>query len=337
MNINLDLAEIIIQTSDKAKQRIWLHKLVEQVQLRQRCIHIYLRTVLMIEAQYQQKMKDIESYIDRLNQQKERIDHEITHLNDHQQALVQRQTEVEHALALIRREAQRYREKKTRCEHYYSRLCAVPILSKQYKTKYIKARDRNAQTEQHLSEMRHALDLCQNQLKVITKRITEQYMEQDQLYKQKSSSLDSLKRIEKVLHFLKQGSEFWSNFETYQAQVVLEAANYLLKNTRYKVSKKLTVDVDQIWIKTFKLACLEYGERQVYGDNRWNMDTLNISYDCSACQTSHIGWPKISQCQLLCSHCIQRKPVQSVLPVSKSFSIAYLEQFKKIFHFKLLK
>ncbi|CEJ05619.1 hypothetical protein RMCBS344292_19557 [Rhizopus microsporus] len=185
--------------------------------------------------------------------------------------------------------------------------------------------------------MRHALDLCQNQLKVITKRITEQYMEQDQLYKQKSSSLDSLKRIEKVLHFLKQGSEFWSNFETYQAQVVLEAANYLLKNTRYKVSKKLTVDVDQIWIKTFKLACLEYGERQVYGDNRWNMDTLNISYDCSACQTSHIGWPKISQCQLLCSHCIQRKPVQSVLPVSKSFSIAYLEQFKKIFHFKLLK
>ncbi|CEG77474.1 hypothetical protein RMATCC62417_12218 [Rhizopus microsporus] len=146
MNINLDLAEMIIQTSDKTKQRTWLHKLVDQVQLRQRCIHIYLRTAQMIEVQYQQKMKDIESSIDRLNQQKECIDHEITHLNDHQQALEQRQTEVEHALVLIRREAQRYREKKTRCEQYYSRLCAVPILSRQYKTKLVTGTHRQNNT-----------------------------------------------------------------------------------------------------------------------------------------------------------------------------------------------
>ncbi|KAI9280429.1 hypothetical protein BY458DRAFT_423102, partial [Sporodiniella umbellata] len=232
------------------------------------------------------------------------LEQELASLSEHQTDLKKRQGEIEDKLVLVRQEAERHREKKMRCEQRYARVSYVPILATQSKKKYIKARNKDWQAEQQLSEMRGALDVCRENLRTICKKASRSYSEQDTISIQRKASVDKIKSTSEQLNYLKEGSEFWSGFDVYQAQVLSEAAKYLLKNKRYKSSRKHTVDVDQVWIKTFKLACIEYGDREIYGDKHWDTNTLKVNFDCFSCKMSLVGWPKVSdQEELLCEQC----------------------------------
>jgi hypothetical protein len=213
----------------------------------------------------------------------------------------------------MRTTAEKYLEKKIKCEQQYSTVISVPILSAQSKKRYIKARDRYADAEQQVSEIRQALDKCREHLRLISKTVSAQYSEQDQLCTQRRGSIDTIMSSTQQLEYLKQGRGFWSGFDTYQAKVVLESAIYLIEITDTNNRKKNNdvLDIDLVWEKTFKLACFEYGDREVYGNTRWSMNSIEINFDCDMCQTSQTGWPKvIRECELACELCYSTIPNQ---------------------------
>lgn len=312
MIVNIEKAEEIVNfgfTSKKSSitQKRLLHQVIQQVEHRRKLIQEYLQTVDIISHQYYRKQQSLEQLIHQLDGREQNLDEGLLKINTQQKELERRQVRIEHDLQAMRQLAERCREKKIRCEQYYHGVASVPILSAQSKKRYIKARDKNAEAEQQLSEVRQALEKCRDHLKLVSKTISAQYSEQDLLCNQRQSSVDTIMTSKQQLEYLRQGSEFWSGFDSYQAQVVLESAIYLLdpnQPTSLPKKKDNTLDMDQVWIKTFKLACFEYGDRELYGDMRWNAKTLQINFDCDLCQTSQVGWPKvIREQELACELC----------------------------------
>ncbi|CAO3701918.1 unnamed protein product [Rhizopus stolonifer] len=308
IKIDIECAEQIMD-GKKVKQKQCLRQIIDQVQTRRQSIQTYLNTVAIIEKQFERKHEYLQRCIDQLIDREQSLQQELVSLNEQQVDLKKRKGEIEQALLLVRQEAERHREKKLKCEQRYARVSYVPILATQSKKKYLKARNQDWQTEQQLSDMRGALDLCRENIKAVSKKASRSYSEQDTISTQRRTSVEKIKSASEQLNYLKEGIEFWSGFDIYQAQVVSEAADYLLKNNRYKTSRKLTVDVDQVWIKTFKLACLEYGDCEAYGDKHWDINTLKINFDCFLCKMSLVGWPKIADNEeLVCKSCF--KPIQ---------------------------
>lgn len=327
IRVNIEWAEQIINSNHSARKQ-WLRCIIDQVQSRRRSIQLYLLTVQVIERYYQQQHQQRQACIEQLSDREKELERDLERLRSHQMDLKKQQQDIEQSLIHLRQEAEKHREKKTRCEQHYARLSFVPILRDQSKKKYLKARSRDWQLEQQLSEMRHALELCRDHLRIISKQTAAGQSEREAVCTEKQGSLDKVKGTSETLDYLKQGSEFWSGFDVYQAQVVLEAAQYILKNNRCKTSKKLTVDVDQLWIKTFKLACLEYGDRELYGEKHWNASTLKVQFDCSICQTSLVCWPRLTpKDELVCESCfksIQKEP--TIVSVSNH------NMLRKLFH-----
>ncbi|KAG1473509.1 hypothetical protein G6F56_000911 [Rhizopus delemar] len=301
IKIDIECAEQIVD-GKKVKQKQCLRQIIDQVQKRRQSIQTYLNTVAIIEKQFERKHEYLQRCIDQLIDREQSLQQELIFLNEQQVDLKKRKGEIEQSLVFVRQEAERHREKKLKCEQRYARVSYVPILATQSKKKYLKARNKDWQTEQQLSDMRGALDLCTENIRTASKKASRSYLEQGTISTQRRASVEKIKSASEQLNYLKEGIEFWSGFDIYQAQVVSEAANYLLKNNRYKASRKLTVDVDQVWIKTFKLACLEYGDCEAYGDKHWDINTLKVDFDCFLCKMSLMGWPRVTDNEELVSH-----------------------------------
>jgi hypothetical protein len=309
MIVNIEKAEEIVNcggiTSKKSSitQKRLLHQVIQQVEHRRKLIQEYVQTVNIISRQYDRKQQSLEQFIHQLHDREQSLDEGLLKINVQQKELERRQVRIEHDLQTMRQIAEKCREKKLRCEQYYHAVASVPLLSAQSKKRYIKARDKNAEAEQQLSEVRQALDKCKTHLKLVSKTVSAQYSEQDLLSNQRRGSVDTIITSKQQLDYLRQGSEFWSGFDSYQAQVVLESAIYLLDPNQPK-QKDSALDMDQVWIKTFKLACFEYGDRELYGDMCWNPKSLQINFNCDLCQTSQVGWPNVIRDQeLACELC----------------------------------
>jgi hypothetical protein len=304
MIVNIEKAEEIITSKKNITQKKLLHQVIHQVEHRRKLIQEYLQTVDIISRQYDRKQQSLEQLIHQLDDREHCLDEGLLKINAQQKELERRQIRIERDLQTMRQIAERYREKKMRCEQYYHAMASVPLLCAQSKKRYIKARDKNAEAEQQLSEVRQALDKCRAHLKLVSKTVSAQYSEQDSLSNQRRGSVDTIMSSRQQLDYLRQGSEFWSGFDSYQAQVVLESAVYLLDPNQPPKKRDGPLDMDQVWIKTFKLACFEYGDRELYGDMRWNAKSLQINFDCDLCQTSQVGWPKVVRDQeLACELC----------------------------------
>ncbi|KAI7898337.1 uncharacterized protein BX663DRAFT_416350, partial [Cokeromyces recurvatus] len=217
--------------------------------------------------------------------------------------------EVEDELQNLRSRAEVCREKRARYEHNYHTVASVPFFASQSKKRYIKARDKNSEIEQQISEKRQTLDKCREHLKLISKAVAAQQAERSQLLTERERSLNALHSSQQQLNELKEGCEFWSNFDSYQAQVVLESAIYLrdllegdntIKEKKKKkkgkkdaASEDNVLDINEVWIKTFRLACFEYGDHELYGDMHWSLTSLQIYFDCGLCEIYQVGWPKM--------------------------------------------
>lgn len=342
MIVNIELAEEIIQNDNKKQMNKLLKQVIETVEMKRKSIKEYTIVVDRMEAQYEYKKRYLENLILQLNDRDQCLNYGLNKIGSQRKELEQRQVRMEQELKLLRMTAERYLEKKKKSEHYYSAVISIPILSAQSKHKYIKARNKYWQAEQEISEIRQSLEKCKDHLKLISKTISSQYSEQDELSNQRRGSIDTLESSVQQLDYLKQGSEFWSGFDSYQAQVVLESAIYLL-NTIETVTIATTttattkeLDLNQLWQKTFKLACFEYGDREKYGDTKWNKNTLQISYQCDLCQTTQTGWPTIiNATELACDICsptiIEPEKIIKPLPTMPSQS-KMKKLFSSLFH-----
>ena len=65
-------------------------------------------------------------------------------------------------------------------------------------------------------------------------------------------------------------------------------------------------DINQLWLKTFRFACFEYGDRESEGLSLWGDDQLEILFECGQCQLACTGWPRIvNDHELLCNLCFE--------------------------------
>lgn len=311
MIVNIEKAEEIVSYGATKKhliaQKKLLQQVIDQVQHRRRLIHDYLTTVNIISKQYSQRKNSLEQLIHHLDGRGHALDQGLQKISHQQKELQRKQIHLEQELQFARAIAEKSRGKKIRCEQHYHTVVSVPLLSAQSRKRYLKARDVNSEAEQQVSEKREALEKCRAHLKLMSKTVSAQYCEQDQLCTQRRGSVDTIRTSTQQLAYLRQGCEFWTGFDSYQAQVVLESAMYLSELENQPSKKKTdssSLDIHQVWTKTFKLACFEYGDREMYGDTRWNPNVLEVNFDCDMCQTSQTGWPKvIREYELACDLC----------------------------------
>lgn len=314
MIVNIEKAEEIVSYGFTKKntgiQKRLLQQVIQQVEQRRIAIQEYIVTVDMISRQYQFRQKSLEQLINQLDDRDQSLHQGLVKIGSQQKELERRQVQIKQELQSTRLTAEAYREKKKKREQEYCLVSSLPIISAQSKKRYIKARNKYSDAEQQVSESRQALEKCRDHLKLISKTVSAQYSEQDQVYNQRRGSIDTIVSSTQQLDYLKKGCDFWSGFDSYQAQVVLESAIYLGEMECHTTPKKnQALDIDQVWQKTFKLACFEYGDGEIYGDTRWNINTLQVTFDCEICQTSQTGWPKVvDQSDLACELCYSTIP-----------------------------
>ncbi|KAI9480612.1 MAG: hypothetical protein EXX96DRAFT_563499 [Benjaminiella poitrasii] len=317
MTVNIEKAEEIIdyvylkKTSCKKNsvtQTKLLDQVVQQVKEKQKTIQTYLQTVNIISKRYEEKKRQLEDVIHQLSHREHLLDRSLSKIQHQQKELEYCRGNLERELHCLRQRAEECRERRARREQDYNAVASVPFLSSQSKKRYLKARDKNSETERKISENREMLEKCREHLRLISRTVTTQRAEQSDLSTQKRASIDYIISFQQQLEYLKHGCDFWSNFDTYQAQVVLESAIYLRdllmddsnikerkkkKNSKRSFSDGALLDINEVWVKTFKLACFEYGESELHGNARWNLAALEINFECDLCQISQTGWPRI--------------------------------------------
>ncbi|KAI8373077.1 uncharacterized protein BYT42DRAFT_476025, partial [Radiomyces spectabilis] len=181
----------------------------------------------------------------------------------------------------LRDYAQARRTKKTKREQQYNHFYFIPVLSTQYKQKYIRARDKNAMAEQRLSDIRSEQERCRELLRETAKELTKQQQDREQAQQQWQTLEQEITKASKLVQFLKEGQTFWSQFDGHQSNLVLESGRYLIRALQ---EHKVAEDADfRHWIATFKMACMEYGEGEQYGDRKWDTGQMEVEYDCSRC------------------------------------------------------
>lgn len=340
MLVNIDKAQEIVGYSVTKKktgiQKRLLQQVIHQVEQRRAMIQDYILTVNRISIQYEERQKSLEQFIHQLDDREQLLNQGLLKIETQQKELERRQVQVEQELQSIRLTAEIYLERKKKREHEYSLVSSVPILSAQSKKRYIKARNKYSDAEQQVSESRQALENCRDHLRLISKTVSAQYSEQDQVNHQRRGSEDILLSSTQQLDYLKKGSDFWSDFDSYQAQVVLESALYLSEKINCHTPNHQLLDMDQIWQKTFLLACFEYGDGELYGLEKWDIDTLQIEFKCEMCQTFQTGWPKVAyETDLVCQLCYSTIPQDSFLtkPMPTLPSHSKLKKlFSSLFH-----
>ncbi|KAI8882108.1 hypothetical protein K501DRAFT_187498 [Backusella circina FSU 941] len=220
------------------------------------------------------------------------------------------------------------RQIKSKYERRYARFQRIPLLSRSCQKKYIAARDNNLIAEQQVSELRHSLDQCKEQIRAVLKSAADQYTEQGQLSYQRRGSIETLNSRKQTIQHLLEGCDYWVGFDTHQAEVVYESATYLLELCDKKSNHEHhsgELNVDQVWQKTFCLACLEYGECEVFGNEKWGGNN-EMEYRCEGCQQSCVGWPVLQQNQLVCDNCRITESNKTLMPFTPQGKMKQLFQ-----------
>ncbi|KAI8996869.1 hypothetical protein BDB01DRAFT_713397 [Pilobolus umbonatus] len=236
------------------------------------------------------------------------LQQKLSRINKQKEELVQRQTQLENDLNQVRLVAEKRRDKKAKYEHQYNKISSVPILSIQSKKKYVQARDKNYATEQEVSEKRQILDQCRNHIRVLSKMIMAQQTEQTQLNEKREHSMNIIRSIVEQSLYLKEGRIYWTDFDEHQ-QVVLTYALQLMNMVKQYPTN--TFDINNEWMQTFKLACLEYGDTVECGDKRWDTAIMKIDFECEQCQIPQSAWPFLCNNQLCCELCYMTQPSET--------------------------
>jgi hypothetical protein len=323
MIINIEQAEAIIQFGFHKKrnptQTKLIRQLMEAVKIKREEIQRFIVIVDLLTKQHQSYSASMEDLISRLDHREADLDDKLSKVELKKNQLEKQQLKMLTTLKEKQELAVAQRNIKCKYEKRYYRFQRVPILSRSCQKKYIIARDKNLYAEQQVSELHHSLKQCKEQIKTILKSAADQYTEQGQLSYQRRGSIETLNGRKQTINHLLQGCDYWVGFDTHQAQVVHESAAYLLelcekKSNTNNHEKGGELDVDQVWTKTFCLACLEYGECEVYGNGKWGSNVLEIEYNCGGCQQSCTGWPILQHNQLVCAGCKTTESNKTLIP-----------------------
>ncbi|KAI8881552.1 hypothetical protein K501DRAFT_334637 [Backusella circina FSU 941] len=313
-SVDLERAEYILSLGDKklggSSKSVLLHlrELVEHVEARQKHDAVYYQAVEVVKKQYTGKIHLQKQAINQMLAEINYIDMDVARLQTQRAALEEELAENEQELNGTRDYAEQRRDKKSKRERQYHKLYHVPLVAAQFKKKYIRARDKNADAEEKVSEVREMVDACQEAIAEVAKTMVESHKKVETL-KADSQNLEvQISESENLMQELEQATHFWKNFDNHHCPKTLDSANTLieliLQKPKGSGSLAVVLDFHNTWIKEFKMACLDYGEGEIYAEKRWGQ--IAVEFTCSKCQVSQVGWPtpdKVRSYDLLCRQC----------------------------------
>lgn len=317
---DIDKAEYIISLSNKKNNAFksmmfLLREIEEQFKTRQKNNRIFFQVVDSVSERYKKKIHGNQKLVHNISSDLQDIEYDIRHLSDRSTTLKQELEGHEDELNDIRDYAEQRRNKKSKRERQYHQLYHVPLVANQFKKKYVRARDKNSDAEERVSEVRAVVDNCQRAITDIAKSIGDCQKTRDQLTLQKRDLEKQTKDINDLLFDLQEGYKFWSGFEQYQSITASQATTDFIKTIQkhaHSITSKL-MDPNNDFVKIFRMALYEYGEAEKYAEKRWGQ--IQVEFDCVKCHQLHQGWPKPDKVRiqdLLCETCYQENKANMV-------------------------
>jgi hypothetical protein len=311
--VNIDKAEYVISLASKKNGAFksmmhYLREVEDQLQSRHKKNKLFYQVVNAVEDCYKRKIYANKQLIDRIYSEIDYIGHDMNRLTSRRAALKQELEEHEDELNDIREYAEQRRNKKSKRERQYHQLYKIPIVATQYKKKYVRARDKNSDAEEKMSEVRATVDSCQRAIGELSKSLGDCQKKREELIAQQQDLEVQRKEDEELIFNLHEGCKFWSGFDQHQSDTAAKATNTFIEtiqrhsknhNTYHKI-----MDPNIDFVKIFKMALYEYGEGEKYAESRWGQ--LQVEFGCAKCRTSHLGWPtpdKVRPIDLLCDTC----------------------------------
>ncbi|KAG1100247.1 hypothetical protein G6F42_017700 [Rhizopus arrhizus] len=164
--VNLEQAEFIISLSNKKngafKSMMHLLRQIEsQIEARRKQNAQFYQVVRVVDERYRRKIYANQQLIQRIHSEITYIVHDMDQLICRRTSLKEELDAHEQELNEIRDYAEQRRNKKSKRERQYHQLYHVPLVAAQYKKKYMRARDKNSDAEEKVSEIRAVVDSCQ--------------------------------------------------------------------------------------------------------------------------------------------------------------------------------
>ncbi|KAI8346902.1 hypothetical protein EDC96DRAFT_449185 [Choanephora cucurbitarum] len=286
----------------------YLREIEEQIQRRQKTNRQFYQVVHAVEEKYQLKLHQSRETIYRVAAEIRHIDYDMGRLKVDRDTLKQELEEHEAHLVDVRQYAEQRRNKKSKRERQYHQLYHVPFVATQFKKKYVRARDKNSDAEEKVSEIRSIVDSCQKAIGEMTKSITDCQARRQELLVEQEQAEKEMKQIDDLLFDLNEGRKFWTNFDHNQLVTASKATTQFIETVQQYNANQLhklnNPNLDAV--KIFKMALFEYGEAEHYAASRWN--SLKVDFECAKCHTFQRGWPKpdkVRVMDLLCEPCYQ--------------------------------
>ncbi|KAI9485841.1 MAG: hypothetical protein EXX96DRAFT_546699 [Benjaminiella poitrasii] len=322
MPINLEKAEFIISlpsTSNTKKtggtfksMMFLLREMEDQLEAREKKNKTFYQVVHAIEYKYKKTIIDN-------RQRMQDIQNELRYLASDSDALASRRASVKQELDILendlndmREYAEQRRNKKSKRERQYHQLYHVPLIAAQYKKKYVRARDKNSDAEEKVSEVRALVDACQGALTELARSFTENQTKSQRLVMQQQEIEVETKKTEEFVFELHEGCKFWQGFDQHQASTARKAVTQFIETIQRCTTKSgnhdlhRAMDPNQNYVKFLKLALFEYGEAEKYANQKWGQ--LQVDFECAKCHVPQSGWPKpdkVRTSDLLCDACYQ--------------------------------
>ncbi|KAI9012630.1 hypothetical protein CLU79DRAFT_769409, partial [Phycomyces nitens] len=218
--------------------------------------------------------------------------------------------EHEQVLDQARNYAQQRQNKKSKREQQYNHFYFVPLVSRQFENKYKRASDKNAFAEDQVCKIRSAIEECQATIRDTAKEQKLRQSEFEQDTRKRDIIEQDIRESEDMLGHLTKGRQFWAEFDTCQAHILIECTKQMTalfgQSEKKSKSPKLQQERDE-WIRVFRLACLNYGECERQGEERWGTG-LKAEFVCARCNVLKLEWPmpdKVRTNDLLCAECYE--------------------------------
>ncbi|KAG2211061.1 hypothetical protein INT46_008187 [Mucor plumbeus] len=313
--VNLEQAEFIISLSSKKNGAFksmmhLLRQMESQIETRRKQNNHFYQVVHAVDERYRRKIHTNQQLAQRIHSEITYIVHDMDQLTCRRASLKEELDAHEQDLNDIRDYAELRRNKKSKRERQYHQLYHVPLVAAQYKKKYVRARDKNSDAEEKVSEIRAVVDSCQRAISELSKSLGDCQRKREQLTLNQQDVQKQSKETQELMITLQDGCKFWQGFDQHQSitaqKAITHFIEYLQRNSTNNNALRQSMDPNNDIVKLFKMALYGYGEAEKYADKRWS--NLNIEFDCAKCQVSQIGWPKpdkVRPSNLLCAACYQ--------------------------------
>ncbi|CEP18903.1 hypothetical protein [Parasitella parasitica] len=313
--VDFEQAEYIIGISSRPngafKTMMQISRQVEaQIEARKKQNKQFYQVVQAVDDRYRKKMYANQQLVQRIHSEITYIIHDMDQLACRRTSLKEELEIHEQKLIEVREYAEQRRNKKSKRESQYHQLYHIPLIAAQYKKKYVRARDKNSDAEERVSEIRAVVDSSQRAISELSRSIGDCQRKKDQLVLNQQDVESQTQETKELMASLHDGCKFWQSFDQHQSITAQKAVTHFIEllqsNSASSSALRRSMDPNNDIVKLFKLALYEYGEAEKYGNRRWG--GLNVEFDCAKCRTTLMGWPrpdKVRPNELLCSTCYQ--------------------------------